>query len=264
MSTVTKTLSLLNHLSAARPEMGLTEFREASGFDKATTHRRLRDLVAAGFLDQDPVRRTYRLGPAVTRLALVRDQSQPADRIAREVLARLYAEIGETVHVSLRQGTEGLSTLAHVDDQAHGNRVSIDPAAVLPFHATASGLAVLAFAEDGLTVRVLGAPLPAITAQTETDPARLAEQLAQIRRAGIGICAGGFEAEVVGISAPFFDGMGRCIGAVAAAGPASRMTPDRHPTLAAALIRAAEALTRTHGGQIPAIVSDAWAKAAQT
>jgi DNA-binding IclR family transcriptional regulator len=50
---------------------------------------------------------------------------------ALQTLQRLHAEIGETVHVSVAQGRTGLSTLAHIDDHSHSNRVDIEPADIL-------------------------------------------------------------------------------------------------------------------------------------
>lgn len=258
MGSVSKTLSLLNHLSAARPEMGLTEFQKASGFDKATTYRRLRELEEAGFLDQDPVRKTYRLGPAIVRLALVREQSFPAEKAAMGVLEQLYAELSETVHVSVRQGLAGLSTFAHIDDKTHGNRVYIDPAEILPYHATASGLVVLAHSDPGLVAQVLAQPLVASAPGAETDAAAIAAHIDTIRETGFGLSEGWFEADVIGLSAPVFDRNGDCSGAVAAAGPSGRMGQERRPAIRAALARAATVLTENQGGRVPEQVRAAW------
>ena len=41
MPTIDKALGLLDHFSGTAPEIGLAEFRELSGFDKATVHRYL-------------------------------------------------------------------------------------------------------------------------------------------------------------------------------------------------------------------------------
>ncbi len=186
MSTVVKTMKLLNFLSAGTPAMGLTEFMRASGYDKATTHRRLTELVKSGFLEQDPVSKAYRLGAAIPRLALVREQTFPARKAAMEALEALYTTLNETVHVSIVQGAEGLSTLAHIDDTSHGNRVYIEPADILPYHATASGLVTLAYSEPQFVDDVLLRQLPQVTELTATDPTAIRSELLDIRRRGFG------------------------------------------------------------------------------
>lgn len=258
MGTTTKTLSLLGYFSAELPEIGLSEFVRLTGNDKATTHRRLTELRDAGFLQQDPDSKAYRLGPAISRLEIVKEQTFPARKSAMEALAKLQETIGETVHVSVAQRTGGLSTLAHLDDKSHGNRVHINPGDLLPYHATASGLVTLAFSAPDLVDRVLGSALEKFTAQTETDPLRLAQMLKRIRESGIGQSPGGFEADVVGFSAPLFDHTKNCVGAVAVAMPVSRVDPELEQRIRASLQQAATDITQAWGGDVPAELQLAW------
>ena len=71
MGTIAKALQLLTHFSTDLPEIGLSQFVQLTGEDKATLHRRLGELKASGFLDQDASSRAYRLGPAISRLEIV-------------------------------------------------------------------------------------------------------------------------------------------------------------------------------------------------
>ncbi len=260
MSTVVKTLKLLNYFSASSPELGLTKIVKLSHYDKASTHRRLTELVKTGFLDQDPVTKAYHLGAAIPRLALVREQTFPASAAAMRVLERLYEKIQETVHVSIIQGTDGLSTLAHIDDKNHGNRVYIEPADILPFHATASGLVVLAHAEDNFRETILAQTLNQITTETETNPDVISLHIEDIRRSGFGRCEGGYEADINGIAAPLFDRNGKCCGAVAAATPKSRMTDEQEVAILNGLIEAASEITSAWGGQVPKNSLQAWGR----
>ncbi len=258
MGTVAKTLKLLNYLSAFSPEIGLSEFARLSGYDKASTHRRLSELVKAGFLEQDPTTKAYRLGAAIPRLALVREQTFPASASAMKALDRLFAAVQETVHVSIVQGTAGLSALAHIDDQTHGNRVYIEPADMLPYHATASGLVVMAYADDAFRDQVLAEPLSQITDDTSTQAEVLQVDFEDIRRTGFGRSEGGYETGIYGISAPLFDRNGTCCGAVAVATPKSRLTEQAEASILAGLSQAATDITVAWGGSIPAAVQEAW------
>lgn len=258
MSTVAKTLKLLSYLKTTSPELGLSEFTRLSGYDKASTYRRLTELVNTGFLEQDPDRKTYRLGAALSRLALVREQSFPARESAQRSVQRLYDAVGETAHVSVIQGREGLSTLAHVDDTRHGVRVYIEPADVLPFHATASGIAVLAFSDQTFRDDVLGRDFARITDETETDPAVLRLHIEDARRTGFGRAEGAYEKDVHSIAAPVFGLRGPCAGAIAVALPAARLTETAEAGIMRALANAATELTRDWGGAEPEAVRRAW------
>jgi DNA-binding IclR family transcriptional regulator len=249
MGTVNKTLKLLSYLTTRTPEMGLSEFMRASGYDKASTYRRLSELVECGFLEQDPHSRAYHLGGAISRLALVREETFPARKSALLALETLAARVGETVHVSVRQGSEGLNTLAHIDDQSHGNRVYIEPADILPFNATASGMAVLAYSDPGFVEAVLARGLQGTTPDTITDAATLNAALERTRAQGYARSWGGYEADVHGLALPLFDGQRTASGAVAIAAPAARLPDERIPDLLAALYDTAVEITTAWSGE---------------
>lgn len=226
MGTITKALELLTHFSPSRGEIGLAEFVRLTGRDKATVHRHLTELEQNGFLEQHPTTRAYRLGPALLRLAAVREAAFPVRALLRPIVTELSEAVGELAHASLLQG-DALSPLFHADPQLHGTQVHFDPSEILPLHATSSGLAVLAFAGDDLRQRVLSRPLPPFTARTVTDPETLREMIAQTRATGLSRLEGSFDREVTSQGTPLFGEGGRVVGALSVAVPALRATPER-------------------------------------
>ena len=256
MSTVAKTLGLLNLLSEQTPQLGLTQFVQLSGYDKATTYRRLTELVNTGFLEQDPIDKNYRLGSGITRLALVREATHPVREIALKQLQKLNAELDETVHASLLHGTLGLNTVAHVDDKNHGNRVYIDPAAILPLNATASGLAVMAFASPELQSKLLAHKPVNSTPESLTDRASLEAKVKQVEEQGYALTQDTFELGVTGIGVPIFNATGEVQGAIACAMPTSRI--DDEQDKAQAIIKASIALTKQLGGKLPPLAEKLW------
>lgn len=250
MGTTSKALSLLDLFSRTTPSIGLSDLARRSGLNKATVHRLMGELAAHGFVEQAGAAREYRLGPAVLRLAQLREAAVPMREVVRPVLTALAAETGETAHVSLVQGGE-LVLFDFAYSQAHGTQVMMGDAPVLALHATSSGLAVLAFSEPAFVDRALSGPLAAYTAKTRTDPAELRAALAPVRRAGLAESEGGFETDVHSHAMPLFDVHRHCIGAVAVAAPAARMTPALRETIRAALRREAPRLTAALGGVSP-------------
>ncbi|WP_372884897.1 IclR family transcriptional regulator [Shimia sp.] len=250
MGTVTKALSLLGYFSRSQPEIGLAEMTRQSGMNKATVYRLLSELADQGFVEQVGSGRAYRLGPAFLRLAALREAAVPMREVAQKVLGELSEATGETAHMSVMQG-DILATLAYVYSSRHGTRVTMEDAEQITFHATSSGLAVLAHNPPALTERVLAGPLEKRTPQTETDPAVLRAQIEAVRRSGIAESISGFEEDVHSHACPIFDAGQSCYGAIAVAAPVARMTPDLRRSIRHEVARAALRMTRLLGGFAP-------------
>lgn len=250
MGTVAKALSLLDLFSHARTEIGLSDMTRLSGLNKATVHRLLQELQAGGLVEQTGEGRAYRLGPQVLRLAALREAAVPVLAASREVLTQLSRDTGETAHMSLLRG-DSLHTLTHAYSARHATRVMMEDAERLSFHGTASGLAVLAYADADFVDRVLAPPLARHTPHTETDPRAIRAMLETVRLTGIAESVGRFEADVHSHAAPVFGPDQRPMGALAVAAPVSRMTPAQRGTIRAALHRGARDMTRRIGGFCP-------------
>jgi DNA-binding IclR family transcriptional regulator len=250
MGTVAKALSLLDFFNRSRSRIGLSDMARLSGLNKATVHRLLGELQAQGFVEQIGSGREYRLGPAFLRLAALREAAVPVRDLAMQVLAELSEDTHETAHVSLLQG-DALSTVAFTYSARHGTRVTMEDAALLTFHNTSSGLAVLAFSPPEFVDHILARPMERRTAQTETDPNVIRARLDPIRESGMAQNVGGFEADVHSHAVPLFDARGQAFGAIAVAAPTARMTADHQALIRRALRRHGLRLTRLLGGFPP-------------
>lgn len=248
MRTVEKALKLLDLFTIATPEWGLSDIARAAGLDKATTLRMLSALARHGFLDQHPDTRKYRLGPTVLKLARVRETSFPAASLIHPVLNRLAEKTGETAHASLA-ASDHLMTIAIAEPQ-RATWVHVDPSEALPFHATASGIAYLAFAPAGVAESVLkSGGFLACTRHTHTSPEELRADIAVARQRGYAVSRGTFEEEVIGFAAPIFDWSGSAQGAIAVASVASRVTPENERMVAGVVVAAGIEVTRAMGAE---------------
>lgn len=250
MGTVTKALSLLRFFDQSRDLIGLSDMSRLSGFNKATTHRFLTELQTQGFVEQSGPTREYRLGPAVLRLAALREKAVPTRDLAEQVLSDLAKATNETAHFSLLQN-EQLCAIAYRYPQHQGTRVTMGDADILSLHGTGSGLAVLAYSPADFVDRVLASPLEPHTDNTITNTNELREHLDRIRETGIAEGIGGFEDDVHSHAMPVFDSAAQVIGAIAVAAPSSRMTPDHQTTIKHALRQHALRLTDLLGGLLP-------------
>lgn len=257
MGTISKSLNLLNFFSADLPEIGLSEFRKLSGQDKATVHRHLTELSESGFLEQNPATRAYRLGPAILRLAAVREALFPTRSAVAPIVREMAESLGELVHMSLRQGDE-LSPLFHHDAKVHGTRVHLDEAEMLPLHATSSGIVQLAFGPDDLLAGLRSQTLKRWTERTIVDHDVLVDAVSQARDTGIAHSDQGFELDVCSFAAPVFGIGEHAIGSLAVALPTTRRTEENAQRITDALKPGAIDVTERLGGVFPDDLRRIW------
>lgn len=246
MSTVDKALDILDLFAEHRPAIGLSEAARLLKRDKASTLRYLNSLESKGFIEQDPFTRSYHLGPALARLALIREITYPVNRAARNILKKLVADTGETAHLT-HFSAESLTHIAIEETAYRGTRVFIDPAEPLTLHATASGIAFMSRCSSERIAGFLNEPLVVHTSETETDRKIILDMVKQARKNGYASTSGTFESDVCGIAAPVFGPSGAVCGAVAVATPVSRMNPVIQGKIAGFVIKAAQHISRHYG-----------------
>ncbi|WP_375261969.1 IclR family transcriptional regulator [Palleronia sp.] len=250
MGTITNALTLLNHFSSARAEIGLASFVRLSGGDKATVRRYLVELQANGFLEQNEERRSYRLGPAVLRLAAVRESNFPVRSVVAPVVDRMAEALGELVHASVLQGG-GMSPIYHADPRRHGTQVIFDEAEMLPLHATASGLAMLAFGPEAAMDYALSAQRDSFAANTVIAASDLREIVRVTRARGFSFADQFFTNEVLSYGMPFFGMDEVATGTVAVPVPQSRMTAPLRDAIIQHLRAGCAEITAALSGTVP-------------
>lgn len=256
MSSATKTLELLAYFSVSRPEIGLSQLCRIAGRDKATTHRHLQALEEAGFVEQNPLTKGYRLGPALLQLARTREVTVPRKMGAGAALSALADATGETAHVSVLSGTT-LYPLASCESPKHSTRAIID-ISTFPLHATASGLSALAFGPQNL-IDVAQENLQSFTPTTVKTAADLIAAVTSARETGFGRSIRSFEDEICSLSAPVFDQTGLFAGSISVASVATRFTPELEHSIHQNLVTAAREITRNWGGHMPDLIEANWA-----
>ena len=255
MPTIDKALGLLDYFSASTPEIGLAQFRKLSTFDKGTVYRYLCSLRDCGYVEQNPHTKAYRLGPAIIRLAAVRETTVPLQKIAAPLIDELADQTGELVHAALAQ-LNGMSSLYAKDGGYGGTRVGFDEAELLPFHATSSGMAFLAFGPEEYLASVIEKNLlPSFTESTPVTSEKVQSLVARSKRAGYAWSNQSYEAEVCSVAVPFFNTAGIAIGTVAIATPRSRM---KRSVFAKELVLKSQRFTQNLGGKVPDTLAAIW------
>lgn len=262
MGTTSKALTLLDLFTRSRPQIGLSELARLSGTNKATCYRLMSELVEHGLVEQVVSSKEYRIGPAVLRLAALREATVPTREAALPILQALAAATGETAHMSHLVAGQ-LVTLSFAYPAAHGMRVMMEDADRLPFHATSSGHAVLGWMEDAALARVLEGPLATAPGLVPVLAPDLRAHVAAARARGWAETANTFEADVSSFAVPLFDAQGQVQGALAVAAAAPRLTDAARVTIPRQLIAAAREIMALWGGHPPAELSALWRKTEQ-
>lgn len=220
--------------------LGISEIARAVGLNVSTAHRLMRALVAAGFMEQDPMSERYRLGSEVAVLGQ-RALSQRGYDLAKPVLAELASSTGESVSMALRRGQEAVV----IEAAASAQRLRFDHpvGAELPLHASGMGKVLLAFSGLSADETVAGLRgLPMYTAKTITQRAALIDELRRIRKQGYALNEEEREAGVSGVAVPVLGPNSVARAAVGVQGPSMRMSHDRLLEILPTLHRASQQL----------------------
>lgn len=214
-SVLGRGLAVLSAFGAQDSAVALADLARRTRLAKSTTYRMCQELCAAELLEKTDD--GYRLGLRVFELGALAPRQRTIREDAGPVLAELQAATGLTVHLAVRDGCH----VVYVDKLAGRTAAPGLPSRVggrMPLHCTAVGKALLAHAGVDVLDAVLASGLPRLTRHTHVQPARLAEQLAMIRRTGV---AHDHEESTLGVAcvgAPVLDDRGRAVAAVSVAG----------------------------------------------
>ena len=164
----------------------------------------------------------------------------------RAILKRLAEELGETVNLTMLDGSE-VVYLERVETE-WPLRMTLQPGSHVPLHCTASGkllLALLPAAQRRRIVRELA--LVRYTDNTIVERRALDAELVAIRRHAFATDNEEYLAGLVCVAVPVAAPDGRNVACVAVHAPVARLTLERALTHVPALKRAAAALGATFG-----------------
>lgn len=241
--TADRAIEILLLFNERCTSLSAAEVAARLAMSRSTTYRYLQSLRTLGFLEEEDGGGRYRLGPQILRLASVARHGLGLSEAALPVMRELARLTGESVLLTRRSGTQVVCI--ERENGVHLVRLSYERGQLLPVHAGASALIVLAFATAPEIDEVLAnaMPLEPFTEHTQTDPDALREQLSQIAEQGYATSYGELDPGVRGIAAPVFWPDGSIAAGLSVVGLAYRMTDDLVPGLVAAVRKGAQAIT---------------------
>ena len=240
-----KTLQILELICDSPRGLRLKEISEKTGFNKSTAYRFLVHLEREGYLIRNSSQ-AYVLGIKFIEMATRGNWVEGLRSVSWPFLLELQRAVLETVNLAVLD----LDAVLYIEvlESPHAFRLVSRPGMKRPLHCTGLGKALLAFLPEADQERLLAAfDFSRQTPRTITSPTRFRKELAQIRERGYAIDD---EEAVVGsrcVAAPVLDSKQRAIAAISVAGPTSRISRARIPSLTRSVMGTAAAVSSAIG-----------------
>ena len=243
-TTLVKGLSLLEALANAPGGCGVTDLGRQLQITKSNAHRLLQTLVSCGYARNLEQSGRYELSLKLWQLGSMVIGRLDLKTIGAEYIGGLSQVTGETVHLSILEGTE----VVYIDkvDSPHPIRAYSQVGGRAPAYCVATGKALLAHAPVPV-IDAISLQLEPITAKTITSPRGLRAEMESIRANGYAVNQGEWREGVCGVAAPICDASGRVCAAIGISGPSDRFKPRRIKQLAPTVVKVAQQISARLG-----------------
>jgi DNA-binding IclR family transcriptional regulator len=221
VAAVERALTILDVYTEHDKSLTLAELARRTGYYKSTLLRLAASLERRGYLARLEDR-SWRLGPAASRLGAVYQSAFDLGDLVEPLLQSLAAETGETATFNVRDGDVRVC-LYRVESKAR-LRDHVRQGEVLPLERGAGGRVLLAYSGEA------------------------GEVYDRIRSRGVYTAFGERDALLGGISAPVFDARGRLVGALTVSFPVSRLDRAAAERMEPTVVAHAAQLTQRLGG----------------
>lgn len=246
VQSIGRAFAIMEEIAHNRDGIGLAELSKRVGLHNSTTFHLVRTMVSLGYVRQLKDSKRYRIGRPLFALAANALDEIEMMSLATPVLEALSCETGESAHFSVRMG-DSVVVLARTSGPGAfqmADRVGV----VRPAYCTALGKIMLAALTDEQFDSYLErTELAAQTPNTITTPERLSREIAEVRRTGVAIDDGEFDAEARCVALPVRDFTGAIIGALGISGPVWRLSIDTLQKRARIVRAAADKLSAEFG-----------------
>ena len=216
IQSVVMTGQILEALAAAGQPMRLTALANHLGEPKARMHRHLSTLKHLGFVEQDPQTECYKLGLKLAHVGQAAMEQFDLRRLAEPYAMKLRDLTGQTTVLSIPASGDAIVSAAW--EFPNPVMISVKLGYRLPAHASAQGRLTLAFSPADVQQRVLSRKLQAYTPATLTDPAKVRERLALIRKQLYEVAMDETQLGISAVGAPILNFENDLVGVIAVVG----------------------------------------------
>lgn len=250
IQSVERALQILDLFNDQATELKITEISKQMGLSKSTLHSLLKTLQLHGYIDQNPDNDKYCLGMKLVERGHFVVGTMDIRQKAKSWLSALSQETGQTTHLGILDGNEGVYI-----EKIEGKQAAIAYSRIgrrLPVHATAIGKVLLAWlGDEELTALLDGYAFTGFTPATLTDRDGLLAALAQTRHNHYALDNEENEPGVRCIAVPVWNHESRVIAALSLSTLTSRVNDDQLAACRQKLMAAGLGLSKALGYREP-------------
>ncbi|ENZ7914598.1 IclR family transcriptional regulator [Klebsiella aerogenes] len=222
IQSVERALQILDLFNEQATELKITDISKQMGLSKSTLHSLLKTLQLHSYIDQNPENGKYRLGMKLVERGHFVVSSMDIRQKAKSWLMDLSQRTGQTTHLGILDGREGVYI-----EKIEGKQAAIAYSRIgrrLPVHATAIGKVLIAWLNDAdLNAILEGYEYTSFTPSTITSREALLSVLAQTRAQGYALDSEENEQGVRCVSVPVWNHESRVIAALSLSTLTSRV-----------------------------------------
>ncbi|WP_413721992.1 IclR family transcriptional regulator [Sodalis sp. RH24] len=246
IQSVERALHILDLFDEHDTELKITEISNKMGLHKSTLHSLLKTLQVQGYIDQNHENGKYRLGMKLVERGNLVVNSIDIRQKARSFLLELSIKTGQTTHLGILDGKEGVYI-----DKVEGKMAVISYSRIgrrLPVHATAIGKVLLSFLKPADIQALLeNYDYTRQTPQSITDEGRFLAELAEVRSRGYALDNQENEQGVRCISVPIWNVERKVIAAISISTLISRVSDNEFDDYIQLLKQAGQELSEQLG-----------------
>lgn len=241
IQSLDRALNILDLFDENHRELKITEISARLGLHKSTVHSLLKTLQLHRYIEQDE-HGQYRLGMRLLEKGQLLLQGFDIREIANGPLRELSAETGQSVHLVIRDGAQGVYI-----DKVEGTRAAIRYSRIgrrVPLHSSAVGKILAAFMPEAELERVLeDYEYSKHTPHTIGSGPAYREELRIVRETGVAYDREENEPGVRCAAAPVYDHAGHLAAAISISTMAATVGDEELASFARRLSATAERIS---------------------
>jgi IclR family KDG regulon transcriptional repressor len=247
VQTLIRALTLIEILSDKPEGCRIKCLSEKAELNKSTVHRLLQTLVHLGYVEQKEENEQYRLGVKILALSSKWLESLDLRTIARKHLKKLCNDTGESIQLSVRNASNAVF-IDKIENPDRYIRMYSQVGKSIPLYCSSSGKALLAWLTNKKILSIMkDVEFIQFTQYTIINIHALIEQLQNVRQQGYAVDWLEHDPSVFCVACPIFDNSNSPIAAISIAATILHTNPEKIPTYAKEVQKAAMAVSQSMG-----------------
>ena len=248
MNSIEKSIKILNYLSDAGRNVGITELSLQLSFPKSTVHRILNTLLKHSLANQDKETLKYQLGLQIIKYSNSFYNSFDFRQVAKPILKDVCGETKLTAFLTTWYNGKGICIDSITPSLKANTHLFVEIGKEMPFNCAASAKVLLAFRQPQEIKSIINRKsLYKYTPKTIIDPKKLEKHLIEIKNNGFAFCNEELEEGAKAISAPVKNINDEVIASITVTGLSKKLSKKNIKKFTTILVNSSQKLSKKLG-----------------